>query len=190
MIAPVPRNVEIKARVPDPEALRRKVETIAGEAAELLVQEDTFFRCPNGRLKLRVFDDGSGELIFYERSDRAGPSESRFRKAPASDPALLRTALGKALGIVGTVRKRRLLHLVGQTRIHLDEVAGLGHFVELEVVLADDQSTADGDAIARQLMAELGIRADDLIDVAYVDLLEKRASRGAGEKERPLDSDG
>jgi predicted adenylyl cyclase CyaB len=166
------------------------VEAIAGPSEALLVQEDTFFGCPNGRLKLRVFDDGSGELIFYERGDHAGPSESRFHKAPVSDPALLRTALDEALGIVGTVRKRRHLHLVGQTRIHLDEVAGLGHFLELEVVLADDQSIADGDVIARQLMADLGIRADDLIDVAYVDLLEKRASRGAGEKERPLDSDG
>lgn len=139
----------------------------------MLVQEDTFFRCPRGRLKLRVFDDGTGELIGYQRSDDSGPSESRFTKAPVGDPVALRAVLGETLGAAGTVCKRRVLHLVGQTRIHLDEVEGLGDFVELEVVLDDHQSVADGEAIAVQLMSELGIGEDDLVELAYIDLLTR-----------------
>jgi predicted adenylyl cyclase CyaB len=167
----VGRNVEIKARVSDPDALMSRAATLADGPAELLEQEDTFFACPEGRLKLRRLGDGSGELIFYRRSDTAGPRESEFLKAPVTDPGAVCGTLGAALGVLGQVRKRRTLYLVGQTRIHLDEVEGLGSFLELEVVLRDDQSTTDGERVARELMAALGITEADLVDVAYVDLV-------------------
>ena len=165
------RNVEIKARVANQGAIRRRAEALADGPAELLVQEDTFFACPEGRLKLRRFGDGNGELIFYRRDDTAGPRESEFFKAPVSDPDALCETLGAALGVLGQVRKRRELHLVGQTRIHLDEVEGLGWFLELEVVLQEDQAPAEGERIANELMAALGITRADLVDVAYVDLI-------------------
>ncbi len=71
----------------------------------------------------------------------------------------------------GVVRKERLLYMVGQTRVHLDSVEGLGHFVELEVVLRPGQSDDEGQAIARDLMARLGIREADLLETAYMDML-------------------
>ncbi len=168
----MPRNVEIKARVPDPERLRGVVADLADGPTEQLRQQDTFFVCEEGRLKLRQFSDGSGELIYYQRPDATGPSESRFSKTPVDEPITMLTVLGDALGITGVVRKRRDVYLVGQTRVHLDEVEDLGSFLELEVVLKDHQTAADGDAVARSLMEQLGIGDDDLIDVAYVDLLE------------------
>ena len=73
----------------------------------------------------------------------------------------------------GVVRKTRYLYLAGQTRIHLDDVEGLGQFMELEVVLRPDQTDAEGQAIAEDLMARLGIRKEDLLEGAYMDLLEK-----------------
>jgi adenylate cyclase class IV len=54
-------------------------------------------------------------------------------------------------------------------------VDGLGQFMELEVVLRDGQSEAEGQAIAEDLMDRLGIRKEDLIDGAYMDLLEKNS---------------
>jgi predicted adenylyl cyclase CyaB len=169
----MPRNVEIKARVRRPERLKTAVEAVADGVQEELVQVDTFFGCDAGRLKLRVFAGGSGELIFYQRPDTAGPAESDFSKTPVEDPATMLAVLAAALGVVGVVRKRRDVFFIGQTRIHLDKVDGLGHFVELEVVLTDDQTAADGEAVARALMKTLEIAEDDLIDVAYVDLLEQ-----------------
>ncbi|KAM6385893.1 adenylate cyclase CyaB-like isoform 1-T1 [Alca torda] len=79
--------------------------------------------------------------------------------------------LGQALGVLGVVRKERLLYLVGQTRVHLDHVEGLGDFLELEVVLTEEQTLEDGERVARQLMKELGIEEQDLISGAYMDLL-------------------
>ena len=169
----MPRNVEIKARVPDPERLRRVVADLADGPPEHLRQEDTFFACEEGRLKLRRFSDGSGELIFYQRPDATGPAESRFSKTPVDVPITMLTVLGDALGITGVVRKQREVYLVGRTRIHLDEVEDVGSFLELEVVLEDHQKAADGEAVARSLMDQLGVTDEDLIDVAYVDLLER-----------------
>ncbi len=84
---------------------------------------------------------------------------------------MLRAVLGQALGIRGVVRKNRELYLSGETRIHLDGVEGLGHFVELEVVLKPGQSRADGERIAAELMKELSISDADLIAGGYIDLI-------------------
>ncbi len=166
------RNVEIKAKVADGAAVRDAVEKLTHQAPEILEQEDTFFTCPRGRLKLRRFSGlAQGELIYYERANTTGPKECRYLVHRTSDPDGLRELLSAMLGIRGVVRKRRTLFLVGQTRVHLDQVEGLGEFVELEVVLRPEQDTPDGLAIAGQLMATLGIAPDHLIDKAYIDLL-------------------
>ena len=70
------------------------------------------------------------------------------------------------------VKKTRYLYLVGQTRVHLDDVEGLGQFMELEVVMGEGQSDAEGQAIAEDLMSRLGVERGDLLEGAYMDLLE------------------
>jgi predicted adenylyl cyclase CyaB len=167
----MPSNVEIKARVRDRERVERAVRELADHEPEIIVQHDVFFNCENGRFKLRRFADGSGELIFYRRLDAEGPTESEFHKVPTSDPDAMVIAMKAALGEVGTVRKRRTLFLVGQTRVHLDEVEGLGDWLELEVVLEAGQTADDGAAVAHGLMRTLEIDKDDLEARAYVDLL-------------------
>lgn len=167
----MPKNVEIKARLQDRKGVEVLVSARADHGPELIVQEDVFFRCEAGRLKLRTFSDHLGELIFYRRLDSEGPTESEFHKAPTSDPAAMTQALAAALGTLGVVRKRRTLYLVGQTRVHLDDVEGLGDWLELEVVLEDGQSAGDGAAVARELMCAIGVREADLEARAYIDLL-------------------
>ncbi len=165
------RNIEIKARIASIEALMPRALALAQRDAELIQQDDTFFRVPHGRLKLREFVDGSAELIHYQRADTAAPKLSDYRRVPAPHAAALREALERALGVLGRVRKQRWLLLAGQTRIHLDRVEGLGDFMELEVVLRNDQSDADGVRIADQLMHELGLAHTERIAGAYLDLL-------------------
>ena len=165
------RNIEIKARIPGIAAVLPAVMALATSGPTSIDQDDTFFPCPAGRLKLRAFADDTGELIFYQRPDTAGPKESFYVKTPIPDPQGLRQALTLAYGQAGRVRKHRTLYLAGRTRIHLDRVEGLGEFLELEVVLADGEAPAAGAAEAKALLVRLGIGPDQLLTTAYVDLL-------------------
>jgi predicted adenylyl cyclase CyaB len=172
------RNVEIKARVEAIDAIESRVATFATQGPTLILQDDTFFPCASGRLKLRVFSASEGELIFYRRADQPSPKESFYVRAPTHDPDALRGALGLAYGEAGRVVKRRTLYLVGRTRVHLDRVQGLGDFVELEVVLREGEPTEAGVAEAHALMARLGIERSMLVESSYVDLLA--AARRSG----------
>lgn len=165
------RNVEIKARIDSIESIMPAASGLADEGPMDIFQDDTFFHCAKGRLKLRAFSQDRGELIFYHRADQCGPRESFYIVSPTSAPDTLREALSLACGEAGRVRKKRILFLAGRTRIHLDRVEGLGDFLELEVVLNDGEPVTAGESVAAQLMNKLGIGTDQLVDVAYVDLL-------------------
>jgi predicted adenylyl cyclase CyaB len=168
--------VEIKARIAGVAALLPLAARLADSGPLVIEQDDTFFACPHGRLKLRdLFADG-GELIFYQRADLSGPKESYYLRVPVPDPAAMRVLLQQAHGETGRVRKRRVLFLVGRTRIHLDTVAGLGEFLELEVVLREGESADEGVAEAERIMAELGVGASQLLQGAYVDHLRQVAA--------------
>ena len=164
------RNIEIKARIASVEAVLARATSIADGAPVVIDQDDTFFAVPHGRLKLRRFADGSAELIQYHRDDHADAKASDYVRVPVADADALAAALTRACGARGRVRKRRLLLMAGQTRIHLDRVDGLGDFLELEVVLRDGQSDADGTAIAERLMTALAIAPEDRLAGAYLDL--------------------
>ena len=168
----LPRNVEIKARIDSIDALAAAVAPWADQGPTPTSQDDTFFRCDNGRLKLRRFSATEGELIFYRRADAAGPKESFYFITRTHEPDALREALTLAYGQAGRVRKRRTLFLVGRTRVHLDRVDGLGEFLELEVVLRDGEAVGAGLLEAQALMVKLGVTDSQLITGAYVDLLE------------------
>lgn len=173
------RNIEIKARLDDRAAVEARARALATAPVQDLAQDDSFFHCARGRLKLRQFADGSAELIAYTRPDAEGPKTSTYVRTPVADPEGLRTALAAACGLAGRVRKQRRLVLVGRTRVHLDRVEGLGDYLELEVVLRDDEPECDGIDEAEALMVTLGIRPDRLVQGAYLDLLAASAS-GAG----------
>ena len=165
-------NIEIKAAARDLQRQRELAVGICDAEPELIEQTDTFFNVSAGRLKLRDFaTSDDAELIQYDRPDQPGPKTSCYRIVPTSRGSVLKDALATALGTLGVVCKRRHLYRVGQTRIHFDEVADLGDFIELEVVLSPGQTDDEAAAIARALMARLEIRDEDLIDGAYIDML-------------------
>jgi len=173
----MPRHVEIKARIPSVEALLPQARLLADdEHPQLIHQDDTFFAVPQGRLKLRVFGDGSGELIHDQQPDGDGPRPAEGRMAPVPEPESLREVLAGACGLLGRVRKERLLLLAGPVRIHLDRVAGLGDFVELQVSLADGQPEAAASALADEVMQRLGLAPAQRVRGSYLDLL--RAAGG------------
>jgi predicted adenylyl cyclase CyaB len=170
------RNVEIKARIESVEAMAPRAAALADQGPTVIVQDDTFFTCPSGRLKLRALSATDGQLIFYRRPDQAGPKESFFLISPTPSPDTLREALTLAYGQAGRVRKHRTLYLAGRTRIHLDRVEGLGDFLELEVAMAEGEPSEAGVVEAHALLGKLGIAPGQLVERAYVDLLGERRS--------------
>jgi len=170
----MPSNIEIKARARDFAGLRERAAQLSDTPVEILQQEDTFFHTSQGRLKLRVLAVDRGQLIYYERADQDGPKRSDYHLFETDDPQNLKITLSLACGVRGAVKKTRYLYLVGQTRVHLDQVDGLGDFMELEVVMQNGQSDSEGQAIAEELMRKLGVSADDLLEGAYMDMIEER----------------
>lgn len=171
----MPRNVETKARVRDPVGLSRRVAALADSGPQHLRQRDTFFECDSRRLKLREYGEGAAELIVYSRSDAEGPALSDYAKCSCPDADGLRLVLAQAYGVRGEVRKTREVYWIGRTRVHLDDVEGLGHYMELEVTLEDDEEVETGETEAESLMTRLEIPDADRIAVAYLDLLLAQA---------------
>jgi predicted adenylyl cyclase CyaB len=169
----MPANIEIKARVRDAAAFHQRAASLSDTPVEIIPQVDTFFNTSRGRLKLRKLKPDLGQLVYYERPDQDGPKRSTYTIFETSDPDGLAQTLSFALGVRGVVRKRRSLYLAGQTRIHVDEVEDLGNFMELEVVLLPGQTDQEGQAVANDLMEKLGVLPQDLVEGAYMDLLEQ-----------------
>ncbi len=166
-------NIEIKARAKDFGRQRKLAEALSDVSGEQFWQEDIFFDIPKGRLKLRVFRDRSGELIYYERADSSGPKVSHYEVSKTNEPDSLRHVLTLSLGVRGVIRKQRTLYKSGHTRIHFDEVEGLGDFIELEYVMQSTASEEEAFNAVKNLMGRLEIRENDLIDRAYIDLIQK-----------------
>ncbi len=178
-IAAPNRNLELKAKDPDPERSLAACESLGAEAAGVLAQRDTYFAAQRGRLKLREENDASAQLIAYERPDGESARESSYLIVPIERPGELKEALESTLGVAAVVAKERRLFLWRGVRIHLDRVEGLGTYVELEAVLGPDLDLDAGRERIEALRAALGIEERHLLAGSYADLA---ASRDASKK--------
>jgi predicted adenylyl cyclase CyaB len=164
-------NVEVKAKCHDPERVRKYLLNHKADFKGVDEQTDTYFNVANGRLKLR---EGSIEnnLIFYKRSNQAGPKNSHFHLVKIEDARGLKDVLAKSIGIKIVVKKKREIYYIGNVKFHVDEVPGLGSFAEIEAgnVFAD----LSQDQLRQQCdfyMKELGIEQKDLVENSYSDML-------------------
>jgi adenylate cyclase class IV len=167
------RNLEAKFTLTDPVEARRRAEAIGFAATAILIQRDTFFAVPHGRLKLR--EEPAAMLIHYQRQDARGFDLSDYTIAPVADPESTRVILQSALGIIAEVRKRRTLLLRANIRLHLDEIEQLGTFGEIEIVLDAEHPSPTGLEAShfalREILAALGVRPEDHIGVSYFELM-------------------
>jgi predicted adenylyl cyclase CyaB len=165
-------NLEIKARCADLDGVRERAGALATSHLGVDRQTDTYFVTKRGRLKLRESSLSGGQLVPYLRPDQRGPKRSQFRVVPVEEPESLKALLTEILGVHRVVRKVREIWLHENVRIHLDQVEGLGSFVELEAVYdGAPESLQAQQGKVRLLMDRLGIREEDLIDVSYEGLL-------------------
>jgi adenylate cyclase class IV len=167
------RNLEIKANVESLAPLRSRLRRLDGAVRQPIVRQADWYLCvPKGRLKLRVFGaDRGGQLIVYSRPDRRAPRTSDFQWMPVADAAGTLRLLTGMFGVRVCVRKRREVWLYKNARIHLDQVSGLGRFLEIEVIVSKGAMQARG--LMKTLIAALGIQPDHLIAGSYSDMLAR-----------------
>jgi adenylate cyclase, class 2 len=176
-------NIELKARLSDLAAARKTAQRFATAYLGIQEQTDTYFHCPQGRLKLReIVDYGtqqqdatrpkhvSIQLISYDRADQVDAKESYYQLVEISDPERVRE-LKSQMGIRAVVAKRREIYLYHNVRMHLDEVCNLGTFLEFEAVLGGDIDETAGRAQVALLQNKFGLAEADLVEGSYVDLL-------------------
>jgi predicted adenylyl cyclase CyaB len=170
------KNFELKAVAHDLGRLRRTLRALGAKRQRPLAQTDTYFSVPSGRLKLRQRKGGrTAELLVYLRPDARRARASEYQKLPVSDaPGLLKLFRGMFTEDV-CVRKTRDLWMLGETRVHLDRVDGLGAFVEIEVPFEGGAGPAR--QTMTRLVRELGIARADVLDRSYADLLANRPAR-------------
>ena len=164
-------NIELKARYSDLSRAIRVCRKIGALDQGVEAQTDTYFSTGLQRMKLRESSFGNHWMIWYSRPDLPGAKKSSYRKLPIPDPTAKRRILSQAMGVKVVVEKTRNLFLLGPVRIHLDEVEGLGSFIEFEAVVGPDLTEDEGHAKIRDLRLEFGIAEEDLIQGSYSDLM-------------------
>jgi len=168
-------NVEIKARCGNLDAIREILKTSGADFRGKDFQTDTYFKASFGRLKLR---EGRIEncLVFYERADQPGPKESKVILFPMEPRSPIREILEKAFGVLIRVEKEREIYYIGNVKFHLDRIAELGDFVEIEAIDADGKFCKEKlNEQCRRWLEGFKISREDLIDGSYSDLLLQRA---------------
>jgi adenylate cyclase, class 2 len=177
------KNIELKARLPGLTAARQIAVRLATANLGIEEQTDTYFYCPSGRMKLREITRFShdkpdeptpsgriAQLIWYDRPDQTDCKESTYQIVELTDPARIKQ-LKAEMGIRGIVAKRREIFLYENVRVHLDDVAGLGTFIEFEAVLGDGVDAAAGQSQVAALQKAFGIAAGDLLPRSYAEMV-------------------
>lgn len=173
------RNIELKARLQAHESAPAVCESLQAVPQGDIHQIDTYFKVPEGRFKLREAQPGRTELVFYHRPDTAGPKGCDYSLQEAD--GAIKAILTEALGVLAVVDKIRTLYLWHNVRIHLDKVAGLGHFIEFEAVMAPDQDDAEGYARLDELICAFGLKHADMERESYLELVLAREFSGSAE---------
>ncbi len=165
------RNIELKARLTNPVAARHTAGRLATAGPNIEHQRDTYFAVPHGRLKLREIVGKPAQLVYYERSDSPDAKASDYQLLTIAEPNFLREMLTAALGLRIVVEKRREIFLYHNVRIHLDEVVGLGCFLEFEAVLGNGVDDAKGREQIDFLLGQFELSPNDLLSRSYSDML-------------------
>lgn len=170
------RNIELKTRLAEPQAAREVAQSVATKRLGTQHQVDTYFHCPQGRLKIRQIDGLSAQLVWYSRPDEPGPRPSDYLLVPLANPETLKAALAAALGVRCVVEKQREIFLYRNVRIHLDEVAGLGSFLEFEAVLGPGVDHAAGQSQLDHLVDAFSLEEGGLLAGSYSDMVAEQSA--------------
>jgi adenylate cyclase, class 2 len=168
----MPQNLEVKAHIPSVKEAARVARRLGAKAKGLLRQRDIYYNVSRGRLKLRIINNHTSELIYYNRPNKKGSRYSEYFVLPVRNAGLTNALCTSAFGQKVIVEKKRRLFLYENCRIHLDEVGGLGSFIEFEVLVKYGKRQAR--KILELLSTEFDVKHSSIIGGSYSDLLFKR----------------
>lgn len=170
--------IELKARTIDLDGVRRRLEQLGAQRVGIFHQIDTYFEVNHGRLKIRETDSqDSAEIVYYVRANVPDIKRSDILLFKAQPPDIAKELLAKFFPTKVVIDKMREIYVLGKTRIHLDQVAHLGNFIEFERLTANESSEIEESmTILAELCAKFGIRREDLEAFSYADLLIRKKS--------------
>jgi predicted adenylyl cyclase CyaB len=166
------RNIEFKCAVEFPEQIAKAVSLNGAKLEQQVVQHDLYFATKTGRLKLRSNDGKAKALIGYSRRDEPLIRESEFDylSLESSNGDLLAAMLENYLSTVVEVKKRRKRYVAGTTIVNIDDVDGVGTFVEIEVPIAPERE-AEAQCVAHDWFQKLKLRPSRITPWSYQNLV-------------------
>ena len=165
----MPQNLELKARISSVSAFVRTARRLKAQTTGMLRQHDIYYKVSHGRLKLRIVNNRSAELIYYNRPNKKGSRYSEYFLFPVSNARQTEALCKAAFGQNVVVEKKRRLFLYKNSRIHLDKVYGLGTFIEFEVLVSYGKRQAQ--KLLEKLSKEFAIEHAAIIGISYSDML-------------------
>jgi adenylate cyclase class 2 len=117
---------------------------------------------------LRVRRSGGDVEVTYKGPRMRSSAKARLELTVSADGDV--EAVLEALGFrkVAVIKKRREYYSYGSLTISLDDVEGLGQFVEIEAVASSEASLKEAEAEVSALAERLGLA--ERVDATYLEL--------------------
>jgi len=180
-------EVEVKARAP--EGMAERIASLGGELIEVENHLDLYFNSPlrdfrrsDEALRIRIKEKGA--RLTYKGPKIDSATKSRLELTVRIEDAREMEEMLGHLGFVpsATVRKRRHKYSYQDVTLALDEVEGLGCFLEVEAQ-GEGEIEEQRQKVLR-IMGELGL--DESIRSSYLELLEEKQQHSAAGKSEQI----
>jgi hypothetical protein len=150
------KTVDFKAELRHPAAAKAQCAGLRAEGGGTVRLRDTWYRVADGRLLRRETIGGDVEWIRYHRADGVQP---RVCEAVPLTDGQARRRFGKQnLPVLVTIERTRSTYVIGNVRVLLDSVDGLGDFIELQAIVSrefDVETCSDQIAVMRDALAPI-----------------------------------
>ena len=166
----MPKNLELKIYCSSFSGLKKTLKVINAEFSGELIQKDVYYKNEKGLLKLRI-ENGEQSLIKYLRDEEGKDRWSDFHVLKFSG-GNTEEFFNDIFEVEAIVEKKRLLYMYNNTRVHLDEVKGLGNFLELETLVLS--GLKDAQNRFNKIIDLLGLDIKKQIKNSYKILIEKK----------------
>ncbi len=165
------KNFEIKCKIENYEKTGNIIKALKKFSYSAENQTDIYYRVSLGRLKLRIINNKTGNLIFYDRGENEKKRVSKYIISRTDNFKELDEILRRQFNVLISVQKKREIFIKDNIRIHLDNVKGLGKFLEVEIIYTNNKSPR---SLMKEIILYLNLNENDFIQCSYSDLLIKQ----------------